>query len=251
MDFKDKVVIVTGAGGGIGRAAAVLFAQAGAKVVVNCLTPANAAETLSLFPDEAEGIAVCGDVSVKEEAERIVAETVEEFGRVDILANVAGIVLGGTAQNTAEEDWDRTMDVNVKSVYLMSAAVIPHMKAQGGGVIVNTASSVAHKGVTNRLAYTASKGAVLSMTRAMAMDLLPDHIRVNSVSPGTTMSPSLERRLAASPDPEQALKDFVARQPMGRLGRPEEIAQAILLAASDEAAFMNGADTRVDGAMTC
>ncbi len=251
MDFTDKVVLITGAGAGIGRAAAIRFAQAGAKVVVNCLTPANAAQTLSMLPEAADGIAVCGDVSVKEEAERIVAEAVEEFGRVDILVNDAGIVLGGTAQETAEEDWDRTMQVNVKSVYLMSAAVIPVMKANGGGVIVNVASSVAHKGVANRLAYTASKGAVLAMTRAMAVDLMADHIRVNSVSPGTTESPSLDKRLASAPDPVQARKDFIARQPMGRLGKPEEIAQAILTAASDEAGFMDGADIRIDGAMTC
>lgn len=249
MDFSGKVVLVTGAGAGIGRAAAILFSQCGARVAVNCLNEERGRSAVAALAGE--GLFAQGDVSDPEAAQRIVRQTEEAFGRIDVLVNNAGIVLPGTIANTTLADWDRTMMVNVRSVYLMSNLVIPVMQKNGGGAIVNVASSVAHKGVKDRCAYTASKGAILSLTRAMAVDLMADHIRVNCVSPGTTETPSLTDRLNAFADPAQARRDFVARQPMGRLGTPEEIAQAILFAASEEAGFMNGANLSIDGAMTC
>lgn len=251
MNFKDKVVLITGAGAGIGRAAAIQFEAAGAKVGVNCLTQSRGLEVLSCFSNPENGIFLQGDVSREDVVKRIVNDLIEKFGKIDVLVNNAGIVLAGTIADTQVEDWDRTMEVNVRSVFLMSQAVIPHMRKNGGGVIVNVASSVSHKGVKNRTAYTASKGAVLSMTRSMAIDLLEDHIRVNAVSPGTTDTPSLADRLAAYDDPIQAKADFIARQPMGRLGTSDEIAAAILFSASDEAGFMDGANISIDGAMTC
>ena len=142
------------------------------------------------------------------------------------------------------------MAVNVRSVYLMSRLVLPHMRERGG-VIVNVASSVAHRGVVDRAAYTASKGAILALTRAMAADLMRSGIRVNSVSPGTTDTPSLAERLQAFDDPEDARRRFIGRQPMGRLGTAEEVAAAIVFLAARDAAFITGADLAVDGGMTC
>jgi NAD(P)-dependent dehydrogenase (short-subunit alcohol dehydrogenase family) len=251
MRFQGKVVLITGAGVGIGRAAAVRFGKEGAKVAINSLTPTNGQETLRLLQEaRGQGIYIQGDVSITADARRMVEETVKAFGRIDILVNNAGIVLPGRVDNISEEDWDRTIAVNLKGVYLVSKYTIPEMRKIGGGVIVLNASVVAIKGVKDRGAYTASKGGVLALTKAMAADYLSENIRVNCVCPGTTYTPSLERRIQAFADPEKARVDFIARQPMGRLGKDEEIAAAILFAASDEAAFMTGANIAIDGGMT-
>jgi NAD(P)-dependent dehydrogenase (short-subunit alcohol dehydrogenase family) len=251
MRFKDKVVLITGAGVGIGRAAAVQFAKEGAKVAVNSLTPANGQETLKLVKAAgAQAIYIQGDVSVAADAKRMVDETVKAFGRINILVNNAGVVLPGRVDNMSEEDWDKTIAVNLKGVFLVSKYTIPEMRKIGGGAIVHNASVVAIKGVKDRGAYTASKGGVWALTKAMAADYLTENIRVNCVCPGTTYTPSLERRIQAFADPEKARKDFISRQPMGRLGKDEEIAAAILFAASDEAGFMNGANIAIDGGMT-
>lgn len=251
MRFRGKVVLITGAGVGIGRAAAVRFSREGAKVAVNSLTPAHGMETLRLLAQAGgEGIYIQGDVSKDADAQRMVAETVKAFGRIDVLVNNAGIVIPGRADNTSEDDWDRTLAVNLKGPFLVSKHTIREMRKTGGGVIVNTSSVVAIKGVRDRAAYTASKAGLWGLTRAMAADHLADGIRVNCICPGTTDTPSLERRIQAFADPEQARVDFIARQPMGRLGTDGEIASAILFAASDEAAFMDGATIAIDGGMT-
>ncbi len=251
MRFQGKVVLITGAGVGIGRAAAIRFGKEGAKVAINSLTPEHGLETLFLLKEAGgEGIYIQGDVSIAADAQRMVEETVKAFGKIDILVNNAGIVIPGRVDNMAEEDWDRTIAVNLKGVFLVSKYTIPVMRQNGGGVIIHNASVVALKGVKDRGAYTASKGGVWALTKAMAADYLADHIRVNCVCPGTTYTPSLERRIQAFPDPEKARADFIARQPMARLGKDEEIAAAILYAASEEAAFMNGATIVIDGGMT-
>lgn len=251
MRFQGKVVLITGAGVGIGRAATVRFGQEGAQVAINSLTPAHGRETLGLLKEAGgQGIYIQGDVSIAADAHRMVEETVKAFGRLDILVNNAGIVLPGRVDNISEEDWDRTIAVNLKGVYLVSKYAIPEMRKVGGGVIVHNASVVATKGVKDRGAYTASKGGVWALTKAMAADYLSENIRVNCVCPGTISTPSLERRIQAFADPEKARAEFIARQPMGRLGKDEEIAAAILFAASDEAAFMNGAAIAIDGGMT-
>ena len=251
MRFKEKVVLITGAGVGIGRAAALRFGKEGAKVAINSLTPAHGLETLRLLKEAGgQGVYIQGDVSKDADAKRMVQETVKTFGRLDILVNNAGIVIPGRVDNMSEEDWDRTVAVNLKGVFLASRYAIPEMRKVGGGVIVHNASVVAIKGVKERAAYTASKGGVWALTKAMAADYITENIRVNCVCPGTIHTPSLERRIQAFPDPEKARIDFIARQPMGRLGKDEEIAAAILFAASDEAAFMNGATIAVDGGMT-
>jgi NAD(P)-dependent dehydrogenase (short-subunit alcohol dehydrogenase family) len=194
-----------------------------------------------------KAIFVQGDVSKPADVEKIMAETLKAFGGLDILVNNAGTVFSGTVENTTLADWEKTLAVNVTGVFLMSQAALPYLK-KTKGTIINTASSVSLKGVKDRFAYTASKGAVAAMTRSMAADLLEAGIRVNCVCPGTTLTPSLDRRLAQFPDYEKAKANFIARQPMGRLGEAQEIADAIVFFV--EATFCTGALLAVDGGMT-
>ena len=250
MTFQDKTVIVTGSGAGIGRAAAVLFGQEGANVVVNATRKETGEETLKLVKETgAKAIFVQADVSKEEDCEKIIEETLKAFGRIDVLVNNAGVVLGGTIDDTTLEDYERTMDVNVKGTLMMMQKAVKVMKAQGGGSIVNTASIAGTRGLRNRLAYCASKAAVIGLTKAAAADLVRDNIRVNAVSPGTTLTPSLEDRINQAPDPEKMKQEFFDRQPIGRLGYPEEIARAILFAADERAGFMDGVNIQIDGGM--
>ncbi|MGI6669950.1 MAG: SDR family NAD(P)-dependent oxidoreductase [Acetivibrionales bacterium] len=252
MNFSNKVVLVTGAGSGIGRATAVLFAEKGAKVAISALAPDDRQSgevTLELVRKAgSEGIFIIGDVSRAADAERMVKETVNAFGRLDILVNNAGIVLPGRVDDMSEEDFDRTMAVNVKGTFLVSKYAVLQMKRQGGGVIVNNASNAALKGHADRSAYCASKGAVVSLTRAMAADYINYNIRVNCVCPGTTETPAVLEKIRKAADPEAMRARFI--EPIGRLGRPEEIAHAILFACCDEAAFMAGNILVIDGGAT-
>ena len=249
MDFSGKTVIVTGAGAGMGRAAARGFARLGASLVVNSISDSAAKVCADLVAQGVPAIFVKADVSEKEGAKKLIETAVKTFGGIDVLVNAAGIVANGSVEDCDEETWDKSMKVNVKSVYLTSRLAMPYLR-QRKGVIVNITSTVAIKGVINRAAYSATKGAILSLSRSMAAEYIGEGVRVNCVCPGTVESDSFKRRVAASPDPEQAMKDFVARQPMGRLGRPEELAEAILFAASPDVTFMTGANIVVDGGMT-
>ena len=251
MRFKDMSVLITGGGAGIGRAVCVAFAKEGAKVAINCLTAKNGESTLAevraYCPD---AIFAQGDVSKPEDAKRIVAETVEAFGKIDILINNAGVVLGGRADDTTLADWEKTLAVNVTGVFLMSQSALSYMLPAHSGVIVNTASVCGYKGLKNRFAYGASKSAVQGMTKSMAADYALEGVRCNCVCPGTVLTPSLNDRINNAPDPEQARRDFMARQPIGRLGTPEEIAETIMFAADPKASFMNGSIIYIDGGMT-
>jgi len=247
MKLKDKVVIITGAGAGIGKATALLFAKEGANVCCNSLTDSAAKVVKEIKDEGGEGFFAQGDVSDSDMARKIIESTIEKYGKIDILFNNAGIVIPGKLDNTSLDDWNRTMVVNVNSIYLMSKFALPYLLKEKG-CIINTASSVAHKGVKDRLAYTASKGAILSITRAMAMDYIDQGLRVNCISPGTVDSPSLAKRIAKFDDPVAARKDFIARQPLGRFGKPEEIADGVLFLACEE--FCTGVNLSIDGGMT-
>jgi meso-butanediol dehydrogenase/(S,S)-butanediol dehydrogenase/diacetyl reductase len=251
MKLKDKVVIITGAGAGIGRASAILFAREGARVAVVDLDEASALKVVREI--EASGgsaKAITADVSIASDVTRVTNGVVEKWGSVNVLFNNAGIVPHGKIHQMTEEEWDRTMAVNVKSMYLFCHEIIPLFQQQQGGVILNTSSATVLRNVVDRAAYSASKGAVLALTRSMAMDYVGDNIRVNALCPGTVDTPSLWARLAVQPDPEEAARRFIARQPMGRLGTAEEIAQAALYLVSDDAAFVTGIAFSIDGGFT-
>jgi meso-butanediol dehydrogenase/(S,S)-butanediol dehydrogenase/diacetyl reductase len=251
VQLQDKVAIVTGAGAGIGQACCLLFAAEGAKVVAVDLDPV----TLSSVAAEVRRtgvkiLAIQADVSRAVDVERVVSVALENFSAIHILFNNAGIVPHGKIHETTEEDWDRAMAVNVKSMYLMSHAVVPIFLKHGGGVVLNTSSATALRSVVDRAAYSASKGAVLALTKSMAIDYVRDGIRVNCLCPGTIDTPSLHHRLTAFADPEETMKQFVARQPMGRLGTAEEVAKAALFLVSEDARFVTGTAFSIDGGFT-
>ncbi len=251
MNFSGKVVLITGAGSGIGRKAAIMFAEKGAKVVVNDISKEKGNETVEMIKQNG-GIAafIFGDVSNSLDAKRIVEETIRIFGRLDILVNNAGIVPSGKVEDATDEIFEKTMAINVKGPIMLSKYAVQEMKKQGGGVIVNVSSVAALKGIADRCVYSVSKAALLGLTKSMAIDYVKYNIRVNAVCPGTTYSQGLAERVRASADPEATLREMMARQPIGRLGKEEEIAFAILFAACDEAAFMTGSYIVIDGGAT-
>jgi len=249
--FHGKVVLVTGAGSGIGLATAVAFGREGAAVAVNDRTGEKTeAAVEAVRTAGGRALAVAGDVSLDQECRRIVAETITGLGGLDILVNNAGIGASGTVLTTDEETWDRLMTVNLKSVFLMSKAALAHMVPRRSGVIVNAGSIAGVRAIPDRAAYVASKFGVVGLTRTMALDHVKDGIRVNCVCPGTTETPWIGERLQEAPDPQAAMAALVARQPMGRLGRAEEMAAAYVFLASDESAFTTGTALVVDGGFT-
>jgi meso-butanediol dehydrogenase / (S,S)-butanediol dehydrogenase / diacetyl reductase len=251
MTLEGKTAIITGAAAGIGAASAALFAREGANVI----TVDMDRELLDQVSDQIQGaggncLAVTADVSKRNDVQNTIRSATERFGRVDILFNNAGIVPAGKVETISEEQWDRAMAINVKSIYLFCHEIILKFRAQGGGVILNTASATALRAVVDRACYTATKAAVIGLTKSMALDCVRDNIRVNCLCPGTVDTPSLGQRLAAFPDPAEARKNFLARQPMGRFGTAEEIAQAALYLVSPASKFVTGVAFAIDGGLS-
>jgi NAD(P)-dependent dehydrogenase (short-subunit alcohol dehydrogenase family) len=250
--LEDKVCLITGAGSGIGQASARLFASEGAIVVVADVDDRGARSTVGAI-GKAGGRASAQHVDVTDEQETVAlaARVVKRFKRIDVLFNNAGISGVGDINETDPDLFDRVMRVNVRGVYLMSRAVVPHMIRQRSGSIINMSSCIAEIGLARRVSYAASKGAVLAMTKSMQVDVAQHGIRVNALLPGTILTPFVERYLKDSyTDPEEGYASIRKRQLTSELGRPEDVAAAALYLASDESRFMMASGLVVDGGVT-
>ena len=244
VQLKDKVTIVTGASSGIGRASAIVFAQNGAKVVVADIDEEGGKGTVGeILKIGGKAIFVKTDVSNASDARRCVESAVEEFGRLDCLFNNAGFNPVGTVVDTSEELWDRVLDVNLKGMFLMCKYAIPEMKKTGKGAIVCTASVDGVLAIPNEAAYIASKGGIISLVRAMALDHAKENIRVNCILPGAIRTPLYERFMKEN----ENFEDQADQHAMQRIGEPEEIGQVAMFLLSDAPTFVTGAIIPVDG----
>ena len=241
--LEGKHILITAAGQGIGRASAELFASEGANVIasdINDATLAKLSEIEGIDPlklDVTDGAAVTAAVA--------------DMPALDVLFNCAGYVASGSVLDCSEQDWDFSFDLNVKAMYRLIQLVLPNMIENGGGSIINMSSVASSlKGVPNRFAYCASKAAVIGITKSVAADFVTKGIRCNAICPGTVDSPSLHDRLRATGDYEQAMTDFIARQPMGRIGSADEIAELALYLASDASKYTSGQPFAIDGGWT-
>ena len=242
--LEGKEVIITAAGQGIGKATAITFHNEGANVTATDINE----NTLSELNKEYPKIKVKKLDSTKNED---IKEFINTFSNIDVLFNAVGFVHHGTILDCEEKDWDFSFDTNIKSMYSMCKATLPTMINNNGGSIINVASVASSiKGLPNRFVYGASKAAIIGLTKSIASDFVKQKIRCNAIAPGTVFTPSWEDRVKQSPDPVKAKKDFIARQPMERLGTAQEIADFAIYLASDESTFTTGNTFSVDGGMT-
>ena len=246
FSLQGKTAVITGGGSGIGRAISRLFARQGATVHIVELNPDAAAQVVGEIEQEG-GKAQVHQANVADQQQ--VLQVFEQIGKLDILVNNAGIAHVGNVENTSEADFERVYSVNVKGAYNCLYAAVPRLKAQGGGTIVNLASIAAHVGITDRFAYSMSKGAIFAMTLSIARDYLGDNIRCNSISPARVHTPFVDGFIAKNyPGREEEIFDKLSKsQPIGRMGTPEEVANLALFLCADEAGFITGCDYPVDG----
>jgi NAD(P)-dependent dehydrogenase (short-subunit alcohol dehydrogenase family) len=244
MRLANKVAIISGGGSGIGRAIAVAFAREGAQVGI-C---GRDRKKLDAVADQIGPacMPIVSDVSISKQVELAVRITLQRFGRITTLVNNAGVLMAGTAESLSDDDWEHTFNVNVRGTWLLSRAALPHLRQAGGGSIINIGSVLSLVGARNRVAYTASKAAVLGLTRAMALDHAGENIRVNCICPGMVET----EMIAPFNADETARRQRLAMHPMGRFGQPEDIASLAVFLASDESAWTTGTAFPVDGGYT-
>jgi NAD(P)-dependent dehydrogenase (short-subunit alcohol dehydrogenase family) len=248
MRLKDKVAIVTGGGSGIGRAAALRFAAEGAAVVIADVNDAAAHDTQAQIASAGgRAIAVVGDLTQTEAVDALVKRTATQFGAPTILLSSAAITAFGTVEETEADELDRVLGINVRSMWLCAKAVIPAMKQAGGGSIVNLSSITGIVGAPGMAAYATSKGAIITLTRTLALEVAESQIRVNCICPASIDTPMLQASFERLPDPAAARARNVKRHPLGRFGTAEDVANLALFLASDESSFITGGTYVIDG----
>lgn len=252
MRLQNKVTLITGSGSGIGKSSALLFAREGATVIVNDLLEDKGQATVQeIQAAGGQAVFVQADVTNPDSVKAMVDTVMSRYGRIDVLFNNAGISGVGAIHEVEPEAWDRVMSINIRGVFLPSKYVLPHMMERKEGSIINMSSCIAEIGLARRASYSASKGAVLALTKSMQVDYAPYNIRVNALLPGTIFTPFVEDYLKKSYDnPEEAIESIKKRQLSGELGRPEDVAKAALFLASDESRFMMGSPLYIDGGAT-
>jgi NAD(P)-dependent dehydrogenase (short-subunit alcohol dehydrogenase family) len=243
--LQGRVVIVTGAGTGIGRACALAMAREGARLALVGRRQEKLEDLAKEIGSSARVIAA--DVSKKADIENLIARTVAEFGGINVLLNNAGVLHVGNVEQITEEQWDQTFNINVRGLWLLSRAVLPHMRKAGGGAIINVASVLGINGARNRASYAPSKGAVVLLTKCMAIDHGHENIRVNAICPSFVETDLTAAVLSTAPDPQAVRRERVAVHPLGRLGKPEDIAGLAVYLASDESSWVTGSVFPVDG----
>jgi meso-butanediol dehydrogenase / (S,S)-butanediol dehydrogenase / diacetyl reductase len=252
MKLQDRVAIITGGAMGIGAATAQLFASEGASVVIGDIADADAQKVVASIHDRG-GRATFGHADLRrpQDVEYLIALAAESFGGLDVLVNNAGVALAKSTTETTLEEWERVIGINLTGAWLCARAAIPLLIGRGGGAIVNVASNAGLVGFANLAAYCASKGGMVQLTKAMALDCAPHHIRVNAICPGHTRTPMGDGFVAAQRDPKAFVKEFVnVQHPIGRMAEPEEVARGILFLACDDSSFITGSILAADGGYT-
>jgi meso-butanediol dehydrogenase/(S,S)-butanediol dehydrogenase/diacetyl reductase len=250
MKLKGKVAVITGGSLGLGKETALLFYREGAAVIITGRTEKTLKEAVDEARSQGDGGEIeylVADVSKEEDCRHTVEFAINKYGRIDILFNNAGVLWVYNTHETPLEIWDKTFDINVRGTFMMSKFTIPHMLNQGHGCIINNSSILGSRAAPECSAYIATKGAITQLTRAMAVEYAQQGIRVNAICPGTTVTPLVEDLFEQTDDPEGARKMWESYNPMGRLGKPSEIARGVLFLCDDEVGFMNGSMLNIDG----